>query len=58
MTKEEMDAYCATCKDRGKIPCNRREACDECGKQEGCLEICVMEHRDRFKFKGGRGYNG
>ena len=56
MTKHEMDAYCAKCNDRGKIPCNRRETCEDCGKQEGCLEICVREHRDGAKY--GRADNG
>ena len=56
MTKQEMDAYCATCKDWGKVPCNRQKVCEECGRQERCLEICVLEHRDGAKY--GRTDNG
>ena len=55
MTKQEMDAYCKSCGGLGKVPCNRRKVCEECGKQEGCLEICVMEHRDGAKY--GRAEN-
>lgn len=57
MTKQEMDAYCAGCKNKGCLTCNRSDTCNKCEKQEGCLEICVREHRDGIKFRGGRGYN-